>query len=368
MNGQWMGRYIGSNFGQAILELDETDRGFQGAVYLYDDNTQLPGTAAAINAPKSQSTFQLKTPLLALDKSTDLGAWPQIASQYPGVTFPKSADSSWKVIGDKIEVDWTTDIGTTGKAELQKSTAHMPSFYTPPKQYTWDDFKTLAVSLEPYRFIFRGQEDSTWRLRTHFHRTGRADLVKFITQDIPALNKNLSNLTTHKFNLLDPVENGAFYSLVQHHGYPTPLLDWTHSPFIAAYFAYKNIRRRNIDDKHFVRIFLFDRQQWVTDFNQLQKLAPSLPHFSILDAMAFNNTRLVPQQAISSVTNVDDIEGYIYTRELQQSKKYLQVIDLPASIRKDVMQELSLMGITAGSLFPGLDGACEQLRERYFDL
>jgi len=25
------------------------------------------------------------------------------------------------------------------------------------------------------------------------------------------------------------------------------------------------------------------------------------------------------------------------------------------------------MGITAGSLFPGLDGACEELRERFFE-
>jgi hypothetical protein len=32
------------------------------------------------------------------------------------------------------------------------------------------------------------------------------------------------------------------------------------------------------------------------------------------------------------------------------------------------MQELALMGITAGSLFPGLDGACLQLKERFFDL
>jgi hypothetical protein len=30
------------------------------------------------------------------------------------------------------------------------------------------------------------------------------------------------------------------------------------------------------------------------------------------------------------------------------------------------MRELALMGITAGSLFPGLDGACEELRERLF--
>ena len=31
------------------------------------------------------------------------------------------------------------------------------------------------------------------------------------------------------------------------------------------------------------------------------------------------------------------------------------------------MEELSFMGITAGSMFPGLDGACEELREKMFD-
>jgi hypothetical protein len=30
------------------------------------------------------------------------------------------------------------------------------------------------------------------------------------------------------------------------------------------------------------------------------------------------------------------------------------------------MHDLSAMGITAGALFPGLDGACEELRERFF--
>jgi hypothetical protein len=35
---------------------------------------------------------------------------------------------------------------------------------------------------------------------------------------------------------------------------------------------------------------------------------------------------------------------------------------------KQPMRELSVMGITAGSLFPGLDGACEELKERFFRL
>lgn len=30
------------------------------------------------------------------------------------------------------------------------------------------------------------------------------------------------------------------------------------------------------------------------------------------------------------------------------------------------MRELAIMGVTAGSLFPGLDGACRSLAERWF--
>ena len=59
------------------------------------------------------------------------------------------------------------------------------------------------------------------------------------------------------------------------------------------------------------------------------------------------------------------METYIRSRETD-TKKYLQMIDLPVRERKRVIRELSYMGITAGSLFPGLDGACEELAERNF--
>jgi hypothetical protein len=144
-------------------------------------------------------------------------------------------------------------------------------------------------------------------------------------------------------------------------GYPTPLLDWTYSPFISAYFAFK--KASTASGK--VRIFVFDRSNWIADWKQLQKITPARLHFSLLDAIAINNTRMIPQQALASVTNAEDIESYIGSMG-RADRKYLQVIDLPVEQRTEVLRELSMMGINAGSLFPGLDGACTQLRDRFF--
>jgi hypothetical protein len=186
-----------------------------------------------------------------------------------------------------------------------------------------------------------------------------------LTRDVPTLHRYLSGLTTHRFNLHDELDYGAFLHLVQHHGYPTPLLDWTYSPFIAAYFAFRDHRKaRGLDS---VRILVFDAQEWSRRFERARILNPAFRHVSILEPLATNNPRMLPQQAISAFTNCDDIEGHIAGAEVRSGATFLRAIDLPASECRKVLAELNLMGINAGSLFPGLDGACQQLRDRFFD-
>ena len=111
---------------------------------------------------------------------------------------------------------------------------------------------------------------------------------------------------------------------------------------------------------------MFDQHSWRNDFQQLSMLRTYAPHFSILEFIAIDNERMVPQQALSCVTNIDDIESYIQLRETERGKTYLQVFDLPVSERSRVLADLSVMGITAGSMLPGLDGACEEIKERLF--
>ena len=137
---------------------------------------------------------------------------------------------------------------------------------------------------------------------------------------------------------------------------------------IAAFFAFRGVSKSEAatpDPDKRVRIFVLD-EDWRTDINQLVILDRAFPHSSITEFMAIDNERMIPQQSVSAVTNVDDIETYIRNMEMANKRSYLSAIDLRINERSGVFCELAYMGLTAGSLFPGLDGACEELRESNF--
>ncbi len=372
MNGQWLGRYSGTTNGILVIDIDDMETHYEGRVCAYDDNLSLPSTFAFVRTQDKSNTQRLSIDLSPVNPRTgDAATWDQVAAMFPaGVNFPRRAEVNLTWNSQTLSVKWQTDIGTFGAAEIPRSRAEEPTEYKPIEGATnWEQFKTFVNGLEHRRYVFRGQRKAL-RLRTGFHRTGRADLQRFLNEDIRTLHRHLSQRTSHVFDLNIPDQNGAFFNLVQHHGYPTPLLDWTYSPYVGAYFAYRHVKNSEASaasetDK--VRIFVFDQKQWRADWPQLSKLTPCRPHFSILEFIAIDNERLIPQQSVSSVTNIDDIETYIRSME-KGGKQYLCIIDLPLRQRAAVMRELSVMGITAGSLFPGLDGACEELRERFFDL
>lgn len=364
MKGQWLGSYQSNTSGRLLIDADELDDGYQAYAVLQPENNALPVVFTRFRTTNKKLPLKFTANLFCLDpRNLEPVVWQDVQQLFPGVTLASNADVTIDLKDEYLLVDWVSgDPSTAGTARIAKSKAGQPSRLKPILINSWQDFKAYVDTLPSNRFAFRGQQSNDWRLRTSFHRTGRSNLERYSLEDIPVVFKHITAQTKHLFNLSDSQQNGAFVSLIQHHGYPTPLLDWTHSPFVAAFFAFRGLRPSG---ERKVRIFQFALHEWQR-VPQLLKLSPLPPHVSILNALAIENLRMLPQQGISTITNVDDMETYIQDIESKQEKTYLQAIDLPMSERAIVSRDLAMMGITAGSLMPGLDGACEQLREQFF--
>ncbi len=369
MKGQWLGNCNQSQDAFIVIDIDEVIDGFEGY--------------ATFREPSRLQTLQLymafKTKGKSLNHELICNVEPILAGRiigdeeiktlFPGMDIPKKAIFNINYSGDTLAISWTADIGEGGSADLPRSEADRPSNLNSIKM-TWEGFKQHVFDLQERRYIFRGQERQ-WRLRTGFHRAGRANLERFLSHDIQALHKNLSARTRHFFNLLDPEQNGAFLNLIQHHGYPTPLLDWTYSPFVAAYFAFYNVgklRADNAGEDDVVRIFILDKEECTRRLPPIPNLTKFGLHFSLHEFNSVENERLVPQQAISSASSVDDIENFLINGAGLNQSSSLYAIDICSKYRFKAMHDLRKFGLTTASLFPGLDGACKDLRDRLFDM
>jgi hypothetical protein len=269
-------------------------------------------------------------------------------------------DNQGRIASGRFEVD----TGGKGKFQLINTTYDLPQ--TAEHTLSWNDFKEFVSKnyLNKDGIIFRGQSDNQRKLRTSYHRCNRNNLLSYIESDVPRLRHSVNAISSFYYRQDDGESLGGLLSLAQHHGYPTPLLDWTHSPYVAAFFAFSEPPAGH-NDSAAARIFVFDILDWPKD-TATKTIYDPLPSITFLEFPAHNNPRFVPQQSISSFSNVDDMEAHIRRVESKHNRKHLTIVDLPIGERKMVIDELRLMGITAGSLFPGLDGICNSLKEKYF--
>lgn len=89
---------------------------------------------------------------------------------------------------------------------------------------------------EPTPVWFRGQADSAWRLQPSLSRSGGIQVERTL------IKRFRQNALPHVG--LMPTDEWEWLFLMQHHGLPTRLLDWTESALVGLYFA---VWEENVD-------------------------------------------------------------------------------------------------------------------------
>lgn len=364
--GQWIGHSKGDPSAIIVMDLEEVGVRAQGVAYLFPEAAGIPSSCAEVDIENELVDVSIKCEANHFDGASGiLLSSSELARSLSEVEFPKSVEITMNPIdASSIAVKWRTEIGSYGSGVVRKSEPNSRSNLTgEPEVVDWQSFQNHVTENLADGFVFRGQFER-WPLQTSFHRSSRRNLIKYLKQDVPRLHRALTGRMKHIFDLERAPELGAFMNLAQHHGFPTPLLDWTYSPFIAAYFAFNGNARDRKDDC--VRVLAFDKGSFCKDFTQIQALTFAKPHISFLEALSIENDRSVTQQGLLTLTNLTNIEGYIEFLEQKTTKRYLFALDIPYDEVEKAKRSLKLMGITRTTLFPGIDSICSDLREQLY--
>lgn len=231
---------------------------------------------------------------------------------------------------------------------------------------TWDQFTTWATAAKKEfgARVFRGHGSNQFKLQTTFHRHGRSRLERYTTSTLQDFRLHAEAVMGMRFDTRDPDEFGVLLGLAQHHGLPTPLLDWTMSPYIAAFFAFSDAIENSRAGVSRVRVYgLTDDFINITTPNIIS-LPRLMPYISMLSVSARHNPRLQAQQGRFMVTNIAALESVICLAEAAQNRRFLVAADVPVSCAREALEDLAYMGLTPATLFPGLDGVCRTLKHQ----
>ncbi len=118
--------------------------------------------------------------------------------------------------------------------------------------------------------LYRGQADSSWKIESSLERIGKEEIsckayYSHIDKLKPLINPLIKNKFMRKMTSsgypfdFDDYSKGSwalpemeYITYLRHHGFPTPIIDWTASHYIALFFACENFVNSKTNGKVFV--------------------------------------------------------------------------------------------------------------------
>jgi hypothetical protein len=256
---------------------------------------------------------------------------------------------------------------------------------------SWEDFQRrlrVRVGKVIGQRIYRGQRDPRWRLQSIFERWlwRMAGKEKWPERNVRELfaegsfeairDQYIVDFRRHAKSLPGigiSIRDDQWWPLARHYGTVTPLLDWTLSPYIAAFFAFEDYLGATneglrsglgrlglgggggivLGGDGAVAVWELIRSEDLRKHGELDVLSPGLPFTPVAE-------RIRAQRSIFTWLNHEihvDIESFLASKNLAH---LLTCYELPIRDTGKAIGDLSRMGIDFARLFPDLEGAAIQ--------
>jgi hypothetical protein len=215
--------------------------------------------------------------------------------------------------------------------------------------------------------LFRGHSDSGWSLESTLDRIQKGMSYSRYLEIIKAVREHVATCTGRKWDLETnepkmhlggfdlPLSTYEFMAYLRHNKFPSPLIDWTKSPYIAAFFAFGDVYSK----AEHVSIFAYRGDIMHGGNPSMWILGPSIKT---------SRTHYLQQSEYSMCFREENGEKYFATHEdVEEDVEEQDVLikyTIPVSERTKVIRKLDSMNITAYSLFDSEPSLMETLALR----
>src|ERR1700722_305585 len=253
---------------------------------------------------------------------------------------------------------------------------------------SWDSFLRWIGELGDC-WCFRGQREASWTFETSLDRGVRRESYSPTRSAMWHLDRGTElrpplfpfQQYAHTYLPHVPASDdlSSWYALMQHHCAPTPLLDWTESPFVGMYFAveYKateshcavwaidsdwlEARGREMLQEKNIELDPVDTSptRIAEDTNRLLMEVNAAVVVRINPAMS--NARMFAQRGlfICKLIEQASVAQLLMTMVLYPTltdRPVMRKLEVEAGLRINFLKQLRAMNIHRASLFPSLDG------------
>jgi hypothetical protein len=257
---------------------------------------------------------------------------------------------------------------------------------------SWEEFETnvsaIFENLKSRRaktggyissLLFRGHAQECWKLKTTLERYSptkeysTSDYHKLMLRVRPTVESltskpwdlpTLTDIMGIDEDIPNPPPGYEFMVYLRHHGFPSPLLDWSRSPYIAAFFAFHSYQ-----DNAEGNIAIYS---YIETDSSGKSSSPNEGSVTGVGSYITTHKRHYIQQCEYTICKkkIGIGNGHIYfnhEESFQQSECNQDILTkflIPTSERGKVLARLDLMNINAYSLFGNEDNLMKTLAYR----